>query len=99
MSRTSKPSLGVVTNKTPNGLQSAELARTCSAIVDALTATVISAQAGLDWLNAEPPDLEEVRRTLNSIADNTIRAGEIVTRLRTRMGRTPTADDDFDPSS
>jgi hypothetical protein len=99
MSRKSKPSWGIATNKTPNGLRPAEFARTDGAIVDALTATVISAQAGLVWLNAEPPDLEEVRRTLNSIADDGMRAGEIVARLRTRMSGSATADDDPDASS
>jgi hypothetical protein len=49
---------------------SAEFVRTYSAqaheIVDAITAAVISAEAGLNWLRTEPPDLEEVRQVLNS---------------------------------
>jgi len=97
MSEKSKPSWYIVTNKAANGHQSAEFVRTYSSIVDALTATVISAQAALDWLNAQPPDLEEVRRTLNFIANDGMRAGEIVARLRAPMSRSPTADDSFDP--
>lgn len=66
---------------------SAESVRTYSAIVDALTATVINAEAGLNWLSAQRPDLEEVRRTLNMIAKDAKRAGEIVVRLRAPMKR------------
>lgn len=51
-------------------------------LVDAITATVTLAQAGLNWLRAEPPDLEEVRQALNDIASDAKRAAEIVVRLR-----------------
>ena len=51
-------------------------------IVDAITAAVTRAQAGLNWLRAEPPDLEEVRQALNDIASDAKRAAEIVARLR-----------------
>jgi hypothetical protein len=61
-------------------------------IVDALTAAVTSAQAGLNWLRAEPPDLEEVRQVLNFIASNGKRTGEIVMRLRALIEKVPTAD-------
>jgi hypothetical protein len=98
MSRKSKSSWYVVPNETPSDPRSAEFVRTYGAIVDALAATVVSAQAGLDWLNAQPPDLEEVRRTLNSIANDGMRAGEIVARLRAPMRRSPTPDDSFEPS-
>ena len=37
-------------------------------MIDAITAAVASAQAGLNWLHREPPDLEEVRQALNNIA-------------------------------
>jgi hypothetical protein len=52
--------------------------RTYSAVVDALTATMMNSEACLNWLNAQPPDLEQVRRTLNTIAKDGKRAGEIV---------------------
>jgi hypothetical protein len=42
-------------------------------------------QAGLNWLSAEPPDLEEVRQALISIASAGNRAAEIVVRLRALM--------------
>jgi hypothetical protein len=41
-----------------------------------------SAQAGLNWLSADPPNLEEVRRALDGIASDGKRAAEIVIRLR-----------------
>jgi hypothetical protein len=75
---------------------SAEFLRTYNAqapeIVDAITAAVISAQAGLNWLRAEPPDLEEVRTVLNFIASDGNRAAEIVIRLQALIEKVPTAD-------
>lgn len=71
---------------------STEFVHTYCAVVDALTATIINAQAGLNWLSAQPPDLEEVRQALNTIADDGKRAGELFVRLRVLMERSP-ADD------
>jgi hypothetical protein len=51
-------------------------------IIDAIAALVMSAQAGLRWLRVQPPDLEEVRETLSSIATDGKRACELVVRLR-----------------
>lgn len=68
---------------------SAEFARSYNAqaheIVDAITAAVTNAKAGLNFLRAEPPDLEEVRQALNSIASDGKRAAEIIVRLRALM--------------
>jgi hypothetical protein len=75
---------------------SAEFVRTFNAqthkIIDAITAAVISAQAGSIWLRAESPDLEEVRRVLNGIVNDGKRAAEIVVQLRALMKNLPTAD-------
>jgi hypothetical protein len=70
----------------------AELVRTYSAVVNAITANVLNAQAGFEWLSAQPPNLEEVRRSLNSIADDGKRAGEVIVRLRCLMEKVPTVD-------
>ena len=70
----------------------AELVRTYSALVNAITANVLSAQAGLEWLSAQPPNLEEVRRSLNRIANDGTRAGEVIVRLRSLMEKVPTVD-------
>ena len=59
---------------------------------DAIAAAVTNAQAGLNWLNAQPLDLEEVRKALNSIVNDGKRACEIVVRLRALMNKVPTGD-------
>ncbi|OKO74447.1 hypothetical protein AC629_35025 [Bradyrhizobium sp. NAS80.1] len=60
-------------------------------LVDAIAAAAINAQAGLNWLRAEPPDLERVRQALNNIANDGQRAAENVARLRalTKKMRAP----------
>jgi len=64
---------------------SAEFVRTCVApvhkIADAIAPTVTNAHTGLNWLRAQPLDLEGVQRLLTSIANDGRRAGEIVVRL------------------
>jgi hypothetical protein len=54
-------------------------------IVDAIAAAVTGAQAGLSWLRSETPDLEEVRKALNSIVKDGKRACELVVQLRALM--------------
>ena len=75
---------------------SAEFVRTYHAqaheMTDAIAAAVTSAQAGLNWLSAQPLDLEEVRKALNSIVNDGKRACEIVVRLRALMNKVPTVD-------
>jgi len=66
-------------------------------MTDAIAAAVTNAQAGLNWLSTQPPDLEEVRKALNSIVNNGKRACEIVVRLRTLMNKLPTADGALNP--
>jgi hypothetical protein len=70
---------------------SPEVVRTYNAqaheLVDAITAAVTGAQAGLNWLRAEPPDLEEVREALKGVASDGKRAAEIVVRLRALMNK------------
>ena len=70
---------------------SAEFARSFKAqtheIVDTITAVVTNAEAGLNWLGAERPDLEEVRQALNGIASDGKRAAELVVRLRALMNK------------
>ena len=60
--------------------------------IDAMTAVVINAQAALNWLRAQPQDLEGVQQALNNIVNNGKRAGEIVARLRELVKKVPTAD-------
>jgi hypothetical protein len=64
-----------------------EHARDVHALIDAITAAVIGAQAGLNWLRAQPSDLEEVRKSLNHIVSDGKRAGEIVARLQALLNK------------
>ena len=76
---------GVITILLLPFLASAEFVRTCVApvhkIANAIAPTVTNAHTGLNWLRAQPLDLEGVRRLLFSIANDGRRAGEIVVRL------------------
>jgi PAS domain S-box-containing protein len=47
-----------------------------------IAATVINAQAALRWLGCRPPDLEEVRQTLDRIISDGKRAGDVIGRIR-----------------
>src|SRR5215831_15202756 len=47
-----------------------------------IAATVANAQAGLNWLGAQPPNLEQVRQTLGWIISDSMRAGDIISRIR-----------------
>jgi hypothetical protein len=80
---------------------SAEFVRTYNAqaheVTDAITAVVINAQAGLNLLRAQSPDLEKVRQALNSIANDGKRAGNIVVRTRALMKKVDAADGAADP--
>jgi hypothetical protein len=61
-------------------------------IADAATAAVTNAQAGLNWLQAEQPNLEEVRKAFDSIINNGWRAGKMAVRLRALVNEMPTKD-------
>jgi hypothetical protein len=56
-------------------------------IVDAISAALINAEAGLNWLCAEPPDLEGARRALHGIASDGKRVSEVVAQLRALMNK------------
>ena len=51
-----------------------------------LSAIVTNSQAGLRWLARADPDLDEVRKVLNRIADDGRRAGEVVSSIRAMFG-------------
>ena len=79
----------------------AELVRTYNAqvheIIDAITAVVLNAEAGLNLLGAQSPDLEKVRQMLSNIANDGKRAGDIVVRTRSLMNKVAAADGAIDP--
>ena|ERR1700742_631712 len=51
--------------------------------IDALSAVLLNAQAGLHWLGAETPNLERALKAFNNIAGDAMRVAEMVQRLRT----------------
>lgn len=58
-------------------------------LIDAISAAVADAQAGLNWLSAEPTNREEVRKSLNHVVKDGKRAAEIVVRLQALMDEMP----------
>lgn len=61
-----------------------------------IAAVVSNADAGLNWLGAQPPNLEKVRQTFGQIADDGKRAGEIIDRIRDLIKKAPPRKDRFD---
>jgi PAS domain S-box-containing protein len=61
-----------------------------------LTAMVTNAQAALRWLEALPPNLEEVRDALVSVVRNGTRASDVIGRIRALIKKTPPRMDRFE---
>jgi len=58
-----------------------------------IAATVANAQAGLRWLGAEPPNLDEVRQAFSRIVRDGDRAGAVVGRIRALIKGAPPRDE------
>src|SRR5439155_2302447 len=56
-----------------------------------LAGVVTSANAGLNWLAANPPNVSKTRETLERILRDGIRGGEVLARIRALLERTPPA--------
>jgi len=54
-----------------------------------IAAVVTNAQAGQLWLDAQPPNLEEVRQTLDWIVNDGLRAGDVIGRIRALVKKAP----------
>jgi PAS domain S-box-containing protein len=54
-----------------------------------IAATVTNAHAGLRWLSARPPDLEEAKQALGRIVRDGSRAGEVIDRIRALVKKVP----------
>jgi C4-dicarboxylate-specific signal transduction histidine kinase len=54
-----------------------------------IAATVTNAHAGLRWLRAQTPDLEEARQALGRIVRDGSRAGEVIDRIRALVKKVP----------
>ncbi|MGA7263177.1 MAG: PAS domain S-box protein [Stellaceae bacterium] len=54
-----------------------------------IAAAVTNAQAALRWLDARPPDLDEVRQALARIVRDAHRAGDVIGRVRDLIKKAP----------
>jgi PAS domain S-box-containing protein len=54
-----------------------------------IAAVITNANAGLRWLGAPRPDLDEVRQTLGRIVRDGSRAGEVIGRIRALVKKVP----------
>lgn len=54
-----------------------------------IAAIVANAEAGLNWLEAQPPNLERVRQTFDWITGDGMRAGDIIGRIRALIRNAP----------
>jgi PAS domain S-box-containing protein len=61
-----------------------------------LTATITNAQAAQRFLEAQPPDLEEVRQALDNIVQSGNRAGDVIDRVRTFVKKSTPRKDRLD---
>ena len=61
-----------------------------------ITAVITNANAGLRWLGARQPDLDEVRQALGRIVRDGTRAGEVIGRIRALVKKTPPRRDRLD---
>ena len=61
-----------------------------------IAAMLTNAQAALRWLTRPAPDLGEVREALASIVTDAMRAGDVVSRIRDLMKKTPPRKDLLD---
>jgi PAS domain S-box-containing protein len=63
-----------------------------------LAAAVTNAHAALRWLDARPPDLDEVRQALARIVRDAHRAGDVIGRIRNLIKKAPPRTNSVDMS-
>ena len=61
-----------------------------------IAATLTNAQAALRWLSSQPPNLEEVRQTLDHIVNDAKRGGEVIDQIRALIRKAPARKDSID---
>jgi NO-binding membrane sensor protein with MHYT domain len=61
-----------------------------------ITAVVTNANAGLLWLAAQPPDLDEVRDAFDRVIKAANQAGEVIGRIRAIIKKAPPRKDDLE---
>ena len=61
-----------------------------------IAAVITNARAGLNWLNVQQPDLEEVRQSLDRIVSDGRRAGDVMDRIRALIKKAPPRNEDLE---
>jgi C4-dicarboxylate-specific signal transduction histidine kinase len=61
-----------------------------------LTAVVANGHACLEWLSADPPNIEKARRTTENIVQDGTRAGAVLERIRSLFKKEPPSQDWLD---
>jgi PAS domain S-box-containing protein len=61
-----------------------------------ITAVVVNAHAALRWLEAHPPDPDELRQALGRIVESGRRAGDVIGRIRAIVQKAPPRRERFD---
>jgi PAS domain S-box-containing protein len=61
-----------------------------------ITAVVTNASAGLLWLAAQPPDLDEIRDAFDRVIKAGNRAGQVIGRIRALINKAPPRKDDLE---
>jgi PAS domain S-box-containing protein len=64
-----------------------------------IAATLTNAQAALRWLGSQPPNLEEVRQTLDRIVNDAKRGGEVINQIRALIKKAPARKDSMDANN
>ena len=65
-------------------------------ITQPIASVIMDASAGLRWLDAEPPNLQEVREALDAIRKGGARAGDVIDRIRALARKDPVKVDELD---
>jgi PAS domain S-box-containing protein len=61
-----------------------------------IAAAILNAEAGLRWLGAQPPNLEQVRSALGLIVEDATRAGNVIGGIRALIKKVPPRKDCLD---
>jgi signal transduction histidine kinase len=65
-------------------------------VTQPIAAVVNNARAGLNWLDAQPPNLEEVRQTFEAIISDGRRADGVIGRIRALIKKAPPRKEDLE---
>src|SRR5215813_11681625 len=65
-------------------------------VMQPIAAGINNANAALQWLNAQPPNLEEVRQSLDQIVADGNRAADVIGRIRALVKKAPPRKDAFE---